>query len=452
MAIPVTGTPSPPTGYADRRERVSWYAYDWACSVFSTSVLTVFLGPYLGSVADRAAGPDGLVRPLGIPVAAGSYYAYLVSLSVLLTVVVLPVTGAIADRSPHKKRLLAGLAFTGAAATTLLLFASGDRYLLGGLLFLAANIGFGASIVIYYSYLPQLSAPDRRDAVSSIGWAIGYLGGGLLLAVHVAVVAVGGAAGWDTGTMARWCIASAGWWWAAFTVVPMLGLRDRPSPAGTALGNPVTDGFRQLGHTLRDLRNYPLTLAFLAAYLLYNDGIQTVISLAAVYGSAELRLPQSVLASTILLVQFVAIGGALLLGVIARRVGARPAVLGSLVVWVAVLGLAYLLPAGKVLPFVALGGLIGLVLGGSQALSRSMFSQLIPAGREAEYFGLYEISDKGTSWLGPLLFGLAFQVTGSYRVAIVSLVVFFLTGFAGLFLVPIRRAVIAAGNVPPELI
>lgn len=434
-----------------RRERVGWYFYDWANSAFYTTVVTVFLGPYLGSIADHAADAHGRVYPLGIPVAAGSLFAYTVSLSVLLQVFVLPVVGAIADRTSRKKHLLALLAYVGAGATIGLVFCTDGRYLLGSVLFLVANVAFGAANVVYYSFLPQLADPDDRDRVSSVGWAIGYVGGGLLLALNLAVLTVdpGGA---GKAAIARWSIVSAGVWWAAFTTLPLLRLRNRPAVAGEARGPAVVDGFRQLWRTLRGLKAFPLTLFFLVAYLIYNDGIQTVIAMASVYADKELGLDQSVQVETILLVQFLAFAGAMALGRLARRFGAWKTVLGSLVLWTVVLAAAYFLPAHRPLPFVVLGMGLGVVLGGSQALSRSLFSQLIPHGKEAEYFGIYEISDKGTSWIGPLLFGLAYQLTGSYRSAIVSLVAFFVVGFAALAAVPMRRAIVAAGNVPPRLL
>jgi MFS transporter, UMF1 family len=435
---------------ATRRERVGWYFYDWSNSAFTTTVVTVFFGPYLGSIADKAADAHGRVHPLGIPVAAGSLFPYTVALSVLLTVFVLPVVGAIADRSAHKRRLLALFTYLAVGCCLGLLFATGDRYLLGAALFLVANIAYGATNVVYNSFLPQIAGPDERDRISSTGWAIGYVGGGLLLALNLVAVQVGGES--HKATIARLCIASAGVWWGAFTTIPLLRLRDRPAVAGEHRGPVLTDGFVQLWHTLKGLRAYPLTLFFLVAYLVYNDGIQTVISQAAVYADKELKLTQSVQVQTILMVQFTAFGGALLLGRIAARIGAWKTVLASLVVWTATLGIAYYLPVGRALPFMALGLLIGLVLGGSQALSRSLFSQLIPHGREAEYFGLYEISSDGTSWLGPLLFGLTYQLSGSYRYAIISLLVFFAAGFLGLLAVPMRRAVVAVGNIPPRLI
>lgn len=447
---------------SSRRERTGWYFYDWANSAFSTTVITVFLGPFLTSVAKQAAGCPlgssdctGDVHPLGITVAAGSYFPYLVSLSVLLTVFVLPVMGAIADRTPRKKLLLAAAAFVGAGATVAMAFVTGDRYLLGGLLFLIANIAFGASVVVYNSFLPQIAAPDDRDKVSSRGWAIGYLGGGLLLLFNLVAVQLLTQEGNPGRTLdlARWSIVSAGVWWGVFTLVPLRFLREHPGQESTtARGNVLLDGFRQLGHTIRGLRAYPLTLFFLLAYLVYNDGIQTVISLASQYGTEELKLSQSTLIVTILIVQFLAFGGSMLLGAMANRLGARKTILFSLVLWLGVMLAAYWLPAGQPLGFMLLGAAIGIVLGGSQALSRSLYSQLIPTGREGEYYGFYEISDKGTSWLGPLAFGLVYQLTSSYRLGIVSLIVFFIVGGVLLALVPVRRAITAAGNTPPRLI
>ena len=445
-----------------RRERTGWYFYDWANSAFSTTVITVFLGPFLTSVTKQAAGCalgadecDARVHPLGISVAAGSYFPYLVSLSVLLTVFVLPVMGAIADRAPRKKPLLAAAAFVGAGATVAMAFVTGERYLLGGLLFIVANIAFGASVVVYNSFLPRLAGPDERDKVSSRGWALGYLGGGVLLLLNLVAVTVLSVEGDDQRTLdlARWCIVSAGVWWGVFTLVPLRWLREHPGAvAGAGRGNVLTDGFSQLGHTIRSLRAYPLTLFFLAAYLIYNDGIQTVISLASQFGTEELKLEQSTLIVTILIVQFLAFGGALLLGALAQRIGARKTVLFALALWLGVILAAFWLPEGEPVPFMLLGVGIGLVMGGSQALSRSLFSQLIPDGREGEYYGFYEISDKGTSWLGPLAFGLVFQLTNSYRIGIVSLVVFFVAGGILLAMVPMRRAIVAAGNTPPRLL
>ncbi|GCB51163.1 MFS transporter [Streptomyces sp. NL15-2K] len=437
-----------------RREQRGWYFYDWACSVYSTSVLTVFLGPYLTSVADSAADADGFVHPLGIPVRAGSFFAYSVSLSVIVAVLLMPLVGAAADRTGRKKPLLAAAAYTGAAATTAMFFLDGDRYLLGGVLLIVANAAQSVAMMLYNSYLPQIAPPEERDAVSSRGWAFGYAAGSLMLVVNLVLYTGHDSFGLSESAAVRICLASAGLWWGAFALVPLRRLRDRHCAEGDAkeAAKPAALGFRQLAATVRDMRRHPLTLAFLLAYLIYNDGIQTVISQASIYGSEELGLGQSTLIGAVLLVQVLAVAGALGMGRLARRYGAKRTILGSLIAWTVTLGAGYFLPAGAPAWFFVLAAGIGLVLGGSQALSRSLFSHLVPPGKEAEYFSAYEMSDRGMSWLGPLLFGLTYQVTGSYRDAIISLVVFFVIGFVLLARVPVRRAIGAAGNPVPERI
>ena len=210
--------------------------------------------------------------------------------------------------------------------------------------------------------------------------------------------------------------------------------------------------FGQLFRTLRELRNYPQTLLFLVAYLLYNDGIQTVIYAASVYGDKELGFGTSVLIATILLVQFVAFGGALLFGRVAGKIGSHRTILYGLGVWIVIVVVAYFVPENQLVPFLLLGAGIGLVLGGTQALSRSFFSHLIPRGRESEYFALYQACERGTSWLGTLVFGLVHQLTGSYRPAILALIAFFVLGGALLWRLDPRKGIEDAGNVVPKVI
>lgn len=435
----------------NRREQIGWYCYDWANSAFSTTVVTVFLGPYLTSIARAAADSNGLIYPLGIPVAAGSFFAYMVSLSVILQIFILPVVGAIADYSQLKKQLLAVFAYIGAFATMGMYFLQGNNYMLGGVLLLVANVAFGASVVFYHAFLPEIATPDRRDAVSSQGWAMGYLGGGLLLAANLVLFNSAESFGLNQGDAVRISLVSAGMWWAIFTLIPLFTLKQRQAIKTLRAGEHyLTVGFKQLRETFIRARHYPQTLLFLAAYLFYNDGIQAVISLASVYGSEELGMSQTTIITTILMVQFIAFVGALAFGRIAQRVGAKQAILGSLVIWVATVTFAFFMPRDNVILFYAMGAVIALVLGGSQALSRSLFSLMIPQGQEAEYFSLYEIGERGTSWLAPLIFGLVFQWTASYRLAIISLIIFFVVGFAILMVVNARRAIGEAGNIAPE--
>ena len=272
-------------GTGDRREQRGWYFYDWANSVFTTIVITVFLGPYLTGVAQAAADAHGYVYPLGLPVRAGSYFAYVVSASVLLSVLAMPLAGALADRTGRKKPILGAAAYVGSAATCGMIFLGGDRYLLGGALLIVANVAYAVSIVVYHAFLPQIAEPGERDAVSSRGWAFGYAAGALVLVADLALFLGHQALGLSEGTAVRICLASAGLWWAAFTLVPLRRLRERPAAGGTG-GASLGGGVRQLAATFREIRRYPLTLMFLLAYLIYNDGVQTVISQAV-----ALRLP-----------------------------------------------------------------------------------------------------------------------------------------------------------------
>lgn len=428
---------------SSRREQVGWYFYDFANSAFASTVLTLLLGPYILELARAAAGPDGMIRPLGIPVDPRAWWSYLIAISVVLQVIVLPVAGAVADRSAHKKRLLAIWAYSGAAATIALFFIQGDMYLVAGALFLFANVTFGASVVVYNSFLPDIATPEERDGVSSKGWALGYLGGGIALALNLVLFAKAESLGISQGMAARINLASAGIWWAGFTLIPLMTLRDRPP---RDVGGGAKEGFLQLFRTLRGMRQHPQTLTFLIAYLLYNDAVQAVISLAGQFGHDELKIPMDTLALAILMVQFVAFAGALIFNWVARAIGTKPAILVSLGVWTLALISVYV-SIKTTAEFFVMAAVIAVVLGGTQALSRSLFSQMVPKGREAEYFGIYEISDKGTSWMAPVFFGLALQFTGSYRTAIASLIVFFAAGFVVLLKVNVGRAAAeAAGN------
>ena len=453
-----------------RREHRAWCWYDWANSVFQTSVTTVFLSLYLTTVATRAAQDDvarnGVgacpggnalqqcdVSLLGVVFPAGSLWGYLLSVASIVQVLVLPITGAIADRTHNKRAMLGLFAFIGAAATALLALVGGGNWKLGALLFVIANIGYGASVVVYYSFLPEIADANERDQLSSKGWAFGFLGGGCALALHLALYLGHDAIGIGEDAAVRLVFLSSGVWWAVFTLLPVFVLRRGHQPAGSERGaSVVTAGFRQLFDTIRQARYLPLTLAFLGAYLIYADGIATVSQVAAQYGDLELNLPLGILIVTLMIVQFIAYAGGLLHGWLARRIGAKRAILISLVVWVLVLAVAYFVQAGRPMQFYGLAVGIGLVLGGTNALSRSLFSQMVPEGKEAQYFSLYEVGERSTSWLGPLVFAGVGQATGSFRLAIISLVVFFAVGLVLVALVPVRRAIEAVGNTPPELV
>jgi UMF1 family MFS transporter len=428
-----------------RAEQRAWYIYDFANSAFSSTVVTLFLGPYLTVLARAAAGADGRVYPFGIPVDARSYWGYLIALSIATKVFILPIVGAIADTSPRKKQLLGLSAYAGAAATMAMFVLTGDSYILGGALFLTANLAFSVSIVIYNSFLNDIAPASERDAVSSKGWGVGYLGGGVLLALNLLLYKNAAALGMSESFAVRISLCSAGVWWALFSVWPMLGLRNRP-PVHTAGGGVLAAGFLQIAATVKGLRHYPQTLLFLLAYMLYNDGVQAVITLSGQYGADHLKIPMDAMTLAILMVQFVAFAGAMIFNLLARRLTAQRAIALALVLWVLVVGSMYWVrTTGQ---FFIAAAVVAVVMGGTQALSRSLYSLMIPRGKEAEYFSLYEVCDKGTSWLAPLLFALTLQFTGSYENAIASLIVFFAAGLAVLLKVDVARAAREAGNAP----
>ena len=446
-----------------RKEQRSWYFYDWANSAYVTTIGTVLFAPYLTSVAETAAcGAPGTadapcttnLEVLGfLSVSAGSLVFYVITLATVISALILPVVGAFADRSGSKKNIMAGFAWAGSAAAAMMFFVTGSNWELGALLLLVANICLGSSLVVYEAIMCEISTPDERDRISSRGWALGYLGGGIVLALNLGLVTLAQSLGLSTGTAVRISLLSAALWWAGFTLIPFLGVRNRPPRnVEPASGPLVRQSFGQLAATLKDLRNYPVTLTFLLAYLFFNDGIQTVIASASVYGEKELGFETTVLIATILLVQFVAFFGALLFGKLAARVGSRKVILAGLAVWMLIVSVAFFLPAGNLPLFLALAVGIGIVLGGTQALSRSFFSLLIPRGREAEYFSLYQACERGTSWLGTLIFGLMHQWFDSYRPAIFALIAFFVVGGLLLLKVDPRRGIHEAGNTPPVVV
>jgi MFS transporter, UMF1 family len=452
-----------PVTSEDPREIFGWKFYDFSSAAFLLIVVTVFFGPYLTASAHAVADARGRIRIVGIPVRYDSLFPYCVAASVLLEVMLLPLLGAVADSSHRRKRLLKLLTFAGAVATVGLGVLPPPQYRAGGALFVLANLSYGAAIVVYNSYLPDITAPERLDRISASGWSYGYVGGSVLLVAVLALFVFREQAGLSGSEVVRTGFAAAGFWWVGFAQVSFARLRVREGPAGESGGGYATAGLRQLRQTFSAMRRYPEALRFLAAYLIYSDGIQTVIVVATLFADVELGIPQLARILDILMIQVVAFAGAHLCARLAERIGAKRVVAGTLCVWSAVVVLAF---AGlrsrqvvtafgierRQLEFFLLSALAGIVLGGSQAISRSLFSRMVPKGREAEFFSFYEISERGTSWLGPLLFGLANQLFGSLRFGILSLIVLFLAGLAVLTGVDVRAGMEEArGDAPPRV-
>ncbi len=456
-------TTDAPIGIADLspvdrlRQQKAWNWYDWANSAYYTTVLSVMFAPYMITVAGRAAGcvdPDETcnktVDLFGLHLSAGSLPSYLTSFATISSAFILPIVGAFVDRSAHKKRNMALFAWAGAAFCALLFFLEGDNWQIGAIAVVVSSILAGCSLTAYYAILVDISTEEERDRASSHGWAFGYLGGGVLLAINLGMFLGHDAIGLSESMAVRLSLLSAALWWAGFTLIPFLKLRNyAPVNMVRESGNVWHRSFGQLFATLRDMRRFPMTLTFLVAYLFYNDGIQTVIYTASTYGEKQLGFGTSVLIATILLIQFVAFGGALFFGRLAGKYGAYRCILWGTFAWMGIVIAALFLPAKNIALFMLVAVAIGIVMGGTQALSRSFFSLLIPRGREGEYFSLYNAAERGTSWFGTLVFGVVFQLTGSYRPAIFALIIFFMLGAFFLLRLDPERGIAEAGNRAP---
>ncbi len=438
----------------DPREIFGWKMYDWANSAFYTTVVGTLFSPYLTRLAQSAVGENGVVLDLGFlgAVTAKSLPTLCVSISVGAQVFLLPILGALGDYSDLKKRLMAVFCYTAVFANCLMFFVHGNLYLFGGVLFILANICYGAANVFYNAFLPDIATKDQADKVSSRGYAYGYLGGAILLALNLLLVMSAERLGISSELAVRLSLLSAGVWWGGFAIITFVTLKSRPEAKKLPPGKGyVSAGFLEIVDTFKVMRRLPLTFRYLLAYLVYNDGIQTVIFAASAFLEQEL-FPQGnpiFLLEIFLMVQFVAVLGALIFERLAYLIKTKNAILVSLVIWSGVVIYAYGF-LHTVAEAWVMAGVIAIVLGGSQALSRSLFSRMIPEGKEASFFGLYEVSERGTSWMGPLLFSVVIAHTGSYRQALLSLIVFFVVGLVGLALTNTDRGVQEAGNLVPD--
>ena len=436
------------------RELFGWKMYDWANSAFYTTVVGALFSPYLTRLAQTAVGENGVVLDLGPlgAVTAKSLPTLAVSISVGAQVFLLPILGALGDYSDLKKRMMAVFCYIAVTANCLMFFVKDDLYLLGGVLFIVANVCFGAALVFYNAFLPEIATEDQVDKVSSRGFAYGYLGGALLLVLNLLLVLRAEELGISTGMAVRLSLLSAGIWWGGFALISFALLKSRPKKKSLPPGKGyISAGFSELIATFKELRRLPLTARYLLGYLIYNDGIQTVIFASSAFLEQEL-FPEGnpvFLLEIFLMVQFVAVAGALLFERLAYLIKTKNAIIVSLVIWSGIVIYAYgfldSVPEAWVMAAV-----IAIVLGGSQALSRSLFSRLIPEGKEASFFGLYEVSERGTSWMGPLLFSIVIARTGSYRVALLSLIFFFVIGLVVLWTTNTDKGIKQARNAVPH--
>ena len=403
----------------DRPELRAWAMYDLANSAFATTVVSAVFPIYFSSVA--AADLPGPV--------ATARFATATAIALGLVALVAPFLGPLADAAAMKKKLLGGFLALGIGATAGMFLIHRGDWLLGAGLFIFANVGFAATLVFYDSLLPHIVRPGEIDRVSSAGYAVGYLGGGVLLAINLAWIQFPGAFGMaDAAAGSRWSFLSVAVWWLVFSV-PLF--RRVPEPPGAAAAedggqfSPVGGALRRFRMTLRDLRAYPQAFLFLVAFLIYNDGIGTIARMAAAYGT-ELGIGQGVLIGSILMVQFIGVPFAFLFGGLASRIGAKRGIFLALAVYACVSVLGYFMKTAS--HFVILAVLVGMVLGGSQALSRSLFASMIPRQRSAEFFAFFAVFEKIAGILGPAVFAGTLTLTGSSRNAILAIIAFFFVG------------------------
>lgn len=440
----------------DRKEIFGWMMYDWANSAFFTTTIGVLLGPYLLGLAEAAVGADGVILDLGLfNVTPKGLPAFCTALAVISMVIFLPILGAIADYTHLKKTLMAGFCYAGVVASALLFFVT-ESYVACAALMVLSNMFFAAANVFYNAFLIDITSEDQRDKVSSYGYGLGYLSGFLMLVLNLLFISNAASIGISTPMAVRICFLAAAIWWGLFALITFRLIKTRGADKSIPSNkNIVTVGFSELWQTLKELKRLRYTMLFLIAYLFYNDGIQTVILQSSVFISYELFSSKGIEVDNAFLIiifciaQISAFAGALIFERIARLIGAKRTIIVSLVIWSGIVIYAYGFFATKTQAYV-MGAFIGMVLGAAQALSRSLYSQMIPAGRESSFFGLYEISEKGTSWMGQLMFTIIVGATGSFRSAILGLIVFFVVGSIILLFTDTTRAIHEAGNRTPE--
>jgi UMF1 family MFS transporter len=443
---------------ARRRAQRGWVLYDVANSVFLTTVIAALAGPFLLGIAEDAAGPGGDVRIGPLSMAPGAFVAYTTTVAALAQVLVLPLLGAVVDATGDKRRWLTWSALTGSALTLVLAVLPSGAWLAWAGVYALAVVAFGASLVPYNAMLADVSDPEERNRLSARGFAMGYASGGILLTFNLALVSAAERLGLTTGQAARIDMVSVAVWWAAFTLVAR---RSLPGPAAGAAGAPVgvavRRSLRDLRASLADLGRYRHARRYLISFTLWSDGLQGVSSLAGVFVVHELFVAQGrteddgtpFVMVLVLILQFAAIPGAYLFARLASRWGTKNAIMGSLGIWIAIVLYAWLALASTT-QAVGLAVAIAIVMGGSQALARSLFTQMIPVGRENSWMGLYETSERGTSWIAPLLFGVTLDVTGSYRHGLASLLLLFVSGLVVLAMTDTAKALAAARRAAPS--
>lgn len=418
-----------------KRAITAWTMYDWGNSAFATTIMAAVLPVYYSTVAAAHLAPN----------LATAYWGYTSSISALLAAVISPILGAVADFRGSKKRFLTIFMLIGVTATALLYLIQTGDWLLASIFFVFGNIGFAGSLVYYDALLPHVATPDEMDAVSSRGYAMGYIGGGLLLAVNLFMIMFVPklVPSLDAGLMTRLSFVTVAIWWFVFTLPILLRVKEPPRriEAHEQGFSPIKASFSRLYTTFKDIRKYRELSLGLLAFWVYSNGIGTIIVMATIYG-AELGFSQTTLIGTLLMVQFLAAPFAMLFGWLSKKLGTKKSIYLSLTIYTLIAIAGYFLYHEW--QFWALGAAVATVQGGSQALSRSLIGKMIPKSKSAEFYGFFSVFEKFASILGPALFGLVSTIMGHSRLSIVSLIIFFAVGMFLLTRVDVEKGIAVA--------
>jgi UMF1 family MFS transporter len=430
-----------------KREIFGWAMYDFANSAFATTILAVIFNQYFATVV---AGGEKGVEFFGFHLHGASFYTFSVALSMAISAVLAPFLGAVADASASKKRFLMVFCYTAVLFTGLLYFVREGNYWKGAIFFIVANIGFAGGNVFYNAFLPEISTDQNIGRISGLGWALGYIGGGALLAINLIMLKYPDRIGLPSGAFTvQDCFLSVAFWWLIFSLPTFLFLRERAEKTIPSIGkNYFSEGYHRLRRTFRRIKTFRQLTKFLVAYVIYNDGIETVIVMASIFGAEVLGMQTGEIILFFLMIQGIAFFGSLIFGFLADAIGNKKTVMISLAIWSLIVIWAFKLgilwdPKAE---YWILGALAGVVMGGSQAASRSLQGTFTPDANSAEFFGFFAVSGKFASVFGPLIYGILIAMTGHVQSGILSVLLFFVIGMAILWRVDERKGIEEKGK------